>query len=94
MSVNPANPKWWNKWAEIFDESVVQRELEKKWLFDAWKNLLKKVLPEEDNLSVLDIGTGTGFLAIVLAELGHSVTAIDVSSRMLNIAKKELSKEV
>ncbi|MGH3523612.1 MAG: class I SAM-dependent methyltransferase [Mycobacterium sp.] len=36
---------------------------------------------------VLDVGTGTGFVAQLLAELGHSVTAVDASQAMLAIAR-------
>ena len=33
--------------------------------------------------AVLDVGTGTGFLALRAAELGHDVTGVDVSGAML-----------
>jgi SAM-dependent methyltransferase len=35
---------------------------------------------------VLDAGTGTGFLAFLLADLGHRVTGIDLSEDMLSAA--------
>src|SRR5512134_2992369 len=34
--------------------------------------------------SALDAGSGTGFHSIVLARLGVAVTAVDISSRMLD----------
>jgi ubiquinone/menaquinone biosynthesis C-methylase UbiE len=39
-------------------------------------------------LNVLDVGTGTGFLALLFAEMGHKVTGIDLSSGMLEKAKR------
>jgi SAM-dependent methyltransferase len=33
--------------------------------------------------SVLDVGAGTGFLSLMASELGHHVTAVDLSSGML-----------
>jgi ubiquinone/menaquinone biosynthesis C-methylase UbiE len=36
---------------------------------------------------VLDIGTGTGFVAFLLAELGHRVTGVDASEAMLAKAR-------
>jgi SAM-dependent methyltransferase len=37
---------------------------------------------------VLDLATGTGFVALILADLGHHVTAIDLSTEMLAEARK------
>lgn len=38
-------------------------------------------------LRVLDVGTGPGFFAIVLAELGYCVTAVDYTAGMLDQAR-------
>lgn len=40
------------------------------------------------DIRVLEVGTGPGFLAIVLAEAGYRVTAIDLTESMLEEAKK------
>ena len=42
------------------------------------------------NLTVLDVGTGTGALAAVLAERGHAVTGIDTAERLLHRAARRL----
>jgi SAM-dependent methyltransferase len=47
-----------------------------------WLDVLRPVLPPPP-ADVLDVGTGTGFLALLLAELGHRVTGIDLSEGML-----------
>lgn len=39
-------------------------------------------------MRVLDVGTGPGFFAIILAELGYSVTAVDYTASMLAAAKQ------
>lgn len=39
-----------------------------------------------NNIKVLDIGTGPGFFAIILAELGYQVSAIDYTHNMLEEA--------
>lgn len=48
-------------------------------------NLLKF---KNNSLSVLEIGTGGGRWAIYLANKGHKITAIDISDKMIEIAKK------
>lgn len=40
--------------------------------------------------SVLDLGTGTGTLALALSERGHQVTGIDFAERLLKKARKRL----
>lgn len=39
-------------------------------------------------IQVLDVGTGPGFFAVILAELGYQVTAVDYTASMLKAAKK------
>jgi ubiquinone/menaquinone biosynthesis C-methylase UbiE len=41
-----------------------------------------------ESLRVLEVGTGPGFFAILLRELGYDVTAIDLTPAMLTEAKK------
>lgn len=47
-----------------------------------WRRTLSRLLPPAP-AAVLDAGAGTGFLSLLLAELGYDVTAVDVSSAML-----------
>ena len=53
----------------------------------AWKTYLHNEFKDE-KLRILDVGTGTGFLSISLAELGHQVVGIDLSEGMISFAKK------
>jgi SAM-dependent methyltransferase len=48
-----------------------------------WVAALGSVLPSSPT-RILDVGTGTGFVARIAAELGHQVTAIDLSEGMLD----------
>ena len=52
------------------------------------ESLMKLDLPSE--WSVLDLATGTGSLALALAERGHHITGIDFAGRLLSKARKRL----
>lgn len=77
---------YWDGRADSYNE-VVQREMacRKK---QAWESLLRKYAGDQDNLRVLDVGTGPGFFAILLSGLNYSVTAIDKCEEMLRQARK------
>jgi ubiquinone/menaquinone biosynthesis C-methylase UbiE len=59
--------------------------------FDAWVAAVRELLPPAP-ADVLDIGTGTGFVALIAAGLGHRVTGIDLSEAMLGEAQKAATK--
>jgi ubiquinone/menaquinone biosynthesis C-methylase UbiE len=54
----------------------------------AWARAIADLLPPAP-ADVLDAGTGTGFVAMIAAALGHRVTAIDLAEPMLAIARAE-----
>lgn len=51
-----------------------------------WQEELEARLPQGSPLNILDVGTGTGFFAILMAQLGHKVTGIDLTPAMLEEA--------
>jgi SAM-dependent methyltransferase len=60
----------------------------------AWRRLVAAILgdathSEVPRREVLDVGTGTGSLAILAAELGHDVIAIDLSEGMILAARRK-----
>lgn len=79
---------YWNDRADGYSK-VNQEELgsEQK---EKWKQLLLEQLPqkEKEEIKILDIGTGPGFFAILLAEEGYQVTAVDYTEQMLQEAKR------
>lgn len=63
---------------------------------EIWLKVLKDNLPNKNNIRALDLGTGAGFFAFLLDELGIEVVGIDYSQEMIdeaNINKKELGKD-
>lgn len=53
---------------------------------DAWKRVWQAGLPPAP-ADVLDVGTGTGQVAVPVAELGYRVTGIDLAEGMLDLAR-------
>ncbi|HUX87711.1 MAG TPA: class I SAM-dependent methyltransferase [Chloroflexota bacterium] len=53
---------------------------------DAWLTRIQAWAGDQP-LDVLDVGCGTGFLALLLAELGHRVTGVDAATEMLDLAR-------
>ena len=59
-----------------------------------WRQVLSRRIAarfpgkKPEQLRVLDVGTGPGFFAIILAELGYRVTAVDYTASMLEEARR------
>lgn len=51
--------------------------------YRTWLDCLAQVLPAPP-ADVLDVATGTGYVALAAASLGHRVTATDLAQRMLD----------
>lgn len=78
----------WNEHCIKYDRHGYHAEEGK----EAWKALLSQALGTvTEKLDILDVGCGTGMITLPLAELGHSVTGIDLSEGMLRIAKEKAS---
>ncbi len=56
---------------------------------EGWKETLGGIIGTNSSLDVLDVGTGPGFLALLLAEMGHNCTGVDLSREMLKIASEK-----
>jgi len=56
---------------------------------ETWISMISQYAPKVSGrkLKVLDIGTGPGFFAIIMASCGYEVTAIDYTETMLEMAR-------
>lgn len=78
------NTAFWNERAKVFDEQVTITYGE------AYKRTVEgalRYIKKEDN--VLDIGCGTGIVTLPMAERAASVTGLDTSDRMLELARQK-----
>ena len=52
-----------------------------------WSGEMRRYLPSDRVLDILDAGTGTGYFAVLLAQEGHRLTGIDITASMLSDAR-------
>jgi ubiquinone/menaquinone biosynthesis C-methylase UbiE len=81
----------WNEGAEGYDKQYAHglHTSEEK---QAWLEALDKIVGPGP-LSIADVGSGTGFLALLLAELGHRVQAFDLSEGMLEQGRQKAARQ-
>lgn len=72
--------------ADAFDKARFSGPIG-EWLADSQARLLREYAGPSGGGQVLDIGTGTGRAALVLASAGATVTGIDASAEMLRVAQ-------
>lgn len=80
--------QYWSNRAEGY--SMVNQEELAGEQHEKWLRYLTDRFPHKsaDQVSVLDIGTGPGFFAIILTEAGYPVTAVDYTAEMLKQARQ------
>lgn len=74
---NKISPNYRKMYRDHLDEEILLMQ-----------NLFLDKLPAGKKLNVLDIGTGPGIQAFVFADMGHNVTALDISEEMLARARE------
>lgn len=89
-SVKQRIENYWSCRADDYDQSFghgIFSEQEKL----AWLKALEKNIACPKGSKILDVGCGTGFLALLLAELGYNVTGLDLSRKMMAEAEFKAS---
>jgi SAM-dependent methyltransferase len=79
--------RYWDTGAPTYDRSL-GHGIEHPAAAAAWKAALARHLPVAP-AAVLDVGAGTGAMSLLAAELGHRVTALDISPSMLSHAERK-----
>lgn len=81
---------YWAKRVEDFSqirENELNDEISQRWL-----NKINEYVQAKP-LSILDVGTGVGYFAIILAKQGHQLTGIDLTPSMIEKAKQLAKKQ-
>ncbi len=76
-----------DRWARTYERGI----LWKRFFLPLYEQLLE-AMPDVRGMRVLDVGCGTGALALRLAERGASVTGIDASAGMIEVARGRAEK--
>jgi SAM-dependent methyltransferase len=79
--VSPEIRRFWDTQAPAYDDSPAHypsRAQERA----VWAAALRRMLPDPP-ARILDVGAGTGFLSVLLADHGYQVTALDFAPGML-----------
>jgi SAM-dependent methyltransferase len=90
MDVQAKITEMWDRASEKYDTHTghgMNNEREEA----AWRHALRALLPPPP-ADVLDVGTGTGVMALLLADLGYSVRGVDLSEKMLSLAQRKASE--
>ncbi|MBR1497090.1 MAG: methyltransferase domain-containing protein [Oscillospiraceae bacterium] len=78
--------RYWSQRAEAFQTQRIREFGDEKHA--RWLRELGRYIPGGRPLRVLDLGTGTGFFAFVLAAKGHEATGIDLTPDMIERARE------
>jgi SAM-dependent methyltransferase len=77
--------RYWDDFAAEYD-SYPDHGLLDSDTRSAWKDLLRTWLPTTPSL-VADLACGTGTMSVLMAELGHQVRGVDLSTEMVRLAQ-------
>lgn len=85
MHMKKTIQEYWNWCSATYHDEYIDSADKERLM---WKKILNTSFPQDHTMNILDIGTGPGLMALAFAEMGHNVTAIDISDKMLKEARK------
>lgn len=77
----------WDHGAQEYD-TFVSHGIKMKEEKELWIKEFSAVLPTKP-LKVLDVGCGTGAMGLLLSEMGHDVSGVDLSEGMMEVGRKK-----
>ncbi|WP_440944810.1 class I SAM-dependent methyltransferase [Methanosarcina sp. T3] len=91
MEVKPQIREWWDA-AEHDYDAIAAHGVHSEEERELWTEVITQLLGTDQQLKILDMGTGTGFLALLLAELGYEVTGADWAASKLEKARTKMER--
>lgn len=85
MDTKEVIQNYWDYRSDSYTKSVIDQSEEER---RSWIEMLSEAIEGKNNLKILDVGTGPGFLALICAEMGNEVTAVDLSENMITKARE------
>ena len=82
--------EFWDRRGAMDSEAEPVLKLRNEQERQVWLETLRGLLPTPP-ADLVDLGTGTGFLALLFADLGHRSTGVDLSDGMLAAARSRIS---
>lgn len=89
MDTKETIQNYWDYRSKTYTNGPIDEDNECR---ESWKKWLAPYLGTCKGINVLDVGTGPGFLALLFAEMGCDVTAVDLSGEMLTKATENATK--
>ncbi len=80
-------------WAKNYNKSVIKSEQEETYPFAGYSKVKYQIIDIVTKRSfahILDMGVGTGEIMSPLYNLGYKVTGVDLSEKMIDLAKKKM----
>lgn len=92
---NKIRKELFDQWSRGYNNSVLKSEKEGTYPFAGYSEVKYSIIDtisKTQKVKVLEMGVGTGEITKPLYDLGHDITGVDLSSKMIEISKSHMEK--
>ena len=82
-----------DNWANSYNKNVIKSEQEETYPFAGYSKVKYQIIDidtKKPYANILDMGVGTGEVTSPLYDLAYKVTGVDLSDKMIGLAKKKM----